>query len=508
MKYHKLLASVSGLAAVSCGGSAQQGDAFLTLDKNAKKPINVVLFYLDDSGFADFSFNGAVGYTTPHVDDMALHGLRFTNYYTAQPISGASRSALVTGCYSNRVGLTGAPMNNSAFGLAEEEETIGELMQENGYSTALIGKWHIGDAEMFLPPHHGFDEWFGLPYSNDMWPNHPTMKFPRLPLYDGLEIKQYIDTYDDMNQLTTWYTERAVDYITRNAKADKPFFLYFAEAMPHVPLGVSDKFRGKSEAGLFGDVMMELDWSIGTVRKTLEDLGIAENTLIIVTSDNGPWSNYGNHAGSSGGYREGKSTTFNGGLRVPCIFYMPGHVRPGICNDLISSIDFLPTLASLTGASQPKLKIDGVDFLPYLTGQTKESPRKYLCFYFSRNSLEAVTDGQFKMVFPHTYQSYEVYAPGMDGQPGKLGRLEVTETELYNLRQDPGERRNVMGLYPEKEAELLKVAEEIRADLGDDLTGAVGTGRREPGRDPSRPANAFGGMSGPRPQGGRPAQTR
>lgn len=489
MHYNRILAAAGGLAAVGCTGNALQGNAFLTLDKNAKRPVNVVLFYLDDSGFADFSFNGAVGYVTPHVDDMALHGLRFTNYYTAQPISGASRSALVTGCYSNRIGLTGAPMNGSALGLAEDEETIGELMQENGYSTALIGKWHIGDAETFLPPHHGFDEWFGLPYSNDMWPNHPTMQFPRLPLYDGLEISRYIDTYDDMDQLTTWYTERAVDYITRNAKADKPFFLYFAEAMPHVPLGVSDKFRGRSKAGLYGDVMMELDWSIGTVRQTLEDLGIADNTLIIITSDNGPWSNYGNHAGSSGGFREGKSTTFNGGLRVPCIFYMPGHIREGICNDLISSIDFLPTLVSLTGARQPSLKIDGVDFLPYLTGEVKESPRKYLHFYFNRNSLEAVTDGQFKMVFPHTYQSYEVYAPGMDGQPGQLGRLEVKETELYNLRQDPGERRNVMGLYPEKEAELLKVAEEIRAELGDDLTGVRGSGRREPGRVPGKPGN-------------------
>ncbi len=481
MKYDRLIACISGLAAAGCNGSTAPQEAFLNLDRNDREHVNIVLFYLDDSGLADFSFNGAVGYTTPNVDYIAANGLRFTNYYAAQPISGASRSALVTGCYSNRVGLTGAPMTGSAFGLADEEETIGEILQANGYSTALIGKWHIGDAERFLPPHHGFDEWFGLPYSNDMWPNHPTMRFPRLPLYDGLEVQEYIDTYGDMDQLTTRYTERAVDYITRNAKANKPFFLYFAHAMPHVPLGVSDKFRGKSGAGLFGDVMMELDWSIGTVRQTLEDLSIADNTLIIITSDNGPWSNYGNHAGSSGGLREGKSTTFNGGLRVPCIFYMPGHIREGICNDLISNIDFLPTLASLTGAMQPKLKIDGVDFIPYLTGETKEAPRKYLCFYFRRNSLEAVTDGQYKMVFPHTYQSYEVYAPGMDGKPGQLGMLEVTETELYDLRQDPGERRNVIGLYPEKEAELLKVADDIRADLGDDLTGAEGSGRRAPG---------------------------
>lgn len=481
MNCSRFLAGVTGLAALGCGETAPK-DAFLTLDTHGKKPLNVVLFYLDDAGFADFSFNGAVGYTTPNVDFMAAHGLRFTNYYAAQPISGASRSALVTGCYSNRVGLTGAPMTGSEYGLADEEETIGEIMQANGYSTALIGKWHIGDAERFLPPHHGFDEWFGLPYSNDMWPNHPTMEFPRLPLYDGLEVKEYIDSDAQMDQLTTRYTERAVEYITRNAKAGKPFFLYFAHAMPHVPLGVSEKFRGMSQAGLYGDVMMELDWSIGTVRQTLEDLGIADNTLVIITSDNGPWRNYGNHAGSTGGFREGKSTTFNGGLRVPCIFYMPGHIRAGICNDLISNIDFLPTLASLTGAAQPKLKIDGIDFIPYLTGKDKEAPRKYLCFYFQRNSLEAVTDGRFKLVFPHAYQSYEMYEPGMDGAPGRIGRRIIDSLEMYDLRQDPGERCNVIGMFPEKETELLRVADGIRADLGDDLTGIEGTGRRKPGK--------------------------
>lgn len=486
MRYSQMLAGAGCLAAAGCTSGNISDDApLLSLDGNSKQPVNVVLINLDDSGYADWSFKGAVGYKTPNVDYIANHGVHFTNYYSAQPISGASRSALMTGCYSNRVGLTMAPMNGSPFGLAEEEETMAELLQANGYSTAIIGKWHIGDAEPFLPPHHGFDEWLGLPYSNDMWPHHPTMDFPRLPLYEGLEVKRYIDTDEDMSQLTTMYTERAVEFISRNAKAQKPFFLYLAHAMPHVPLAVSDKFKGKSGAGLYADVMMELDWSIGQVRQALEDSGIEENTLLIITSDNGPWCNYGNHAGSTGGHREGKSTTFNGGLKTPLIMYMPGHIKSGaVCNDLISNIDFLPTICDITGSQQPKLKIDGVDFVPYLTGQTSVPARQYLCFYFNTNSLEAVTDGQFKMIFPHAYNSYEVYAPGMDGQPGRTARKEITETELYNLRQDPGERRNVIDLFPEKAAELLKVADEIRAELGDDLTGAVGTGRRKPARLP------------------------
>lgn len=498
MKVRKLIAGVGGLAAVACSAEEPSDGPFMTLDGSVKKP-NVVLINLDDSGFGDFSFNGAVGYTTPNVDRIAQYGLRMTNYYSAQPISGASRSALVTGCYSNRIGLTGAPMVNSPTGMSDDEQTIGELMQDNGYRTALIGKWHIGDSQQFLPPNHGFDVYFGTPYSNDMWPKHPTMKFPPLPMYDGLDVWKYIEEYDDMNQITTWYTERSIKFIKESVDADQPFFLYLAHNMPHVPLAVSDKFKGKSEAGLFGDVMMEVDWSIGEIMKTLEDLKIDDETLVIIISDNGPWSNYGNHAGSSGGFREGKSTTFNGGLRVPCLLYMPKHIRPGICNALISSIDFLPTIVDITGAQMPKLKIDGVDFIPYLTGQVEESPRDYLAFYFSSNSLEAVTDGEYKLVFPHMYNSYEVYAPGMDGQPGRTARMEITAPELYNLRQDPGERRNVYDANPEKVAELERFADSIKAELGDDLTGVVGTGRREPGRLPGAAGMRGYGMMRQRP---------
>jgi len=496
MKTKYIMAGLGGIAAVSCSMPSGDGEtAGLLREPRPGTPVNVVLINLDDSGLGDFSHKGAVGYQTPAIDRMAAEGISFTNFYTAQPISGASRSALVTGCYSNRIGLTGAPMPNSPTGLADEEETIGELLQANGYQTALVGKWHIGDTEPFLPLRHGFDEFYGLPYSHDMWPGHALMEFPDLPLYDGDEVVDYIDTEEKMATLTTIYTERSLDFINRCNKEGKPFFLYLAHNMPHVPLAVSDKFKGKSEYGLYGDVMMELDWSVGEIVSELKDLGIADNTLVILTSDNGPWSNYGNHAGSSAGLREGKSTTFNGGVRVPCIFWMDGHTRPGsTCNALMSNIDLLPTIVSLTGAQMPRLKIDGVNYLPYLTGKDPEPARKYLHFYFSRNSLEAVTDGQYKLVFPHAYNSYEVYAPGMDGQGGRTARKEVTETELYDLRQDPGERRNIYSLMPDKVRELEQAADEIRKELGDDLCGMEGSGRRQPGRREGVPSNPFAGI--------------
>jgi len=487
MEIKPLFASLGGLAAMACS-SPEAGDntkAFLSLEDNPKDPVNVILVNLDDSGLADFSYNGALGYSTPNVDRLASEGVVFTNYYSAQPISGASRAALMTGCYSNRIGLVMAPFPGSATGISDDEQTIGNLLQDNGYSTCIVGKWHLGDNEQFLPLEHGFDEYFGLPYSNDMWTGNEraVMKHPPLPLYKGKEVHKYIMTMEDMSELTTSYTEYSIDFITRNAGQKKPFFLYLAHNMPHVPLAVSDKFKGKSGTGLYGDVMMELDWSIGQIYQTLEDLGIAENTLIIITSDNGPWLNYGNHAGSTGGLREGKSTTFNGGLRVPCFMYMKGHTASGrICNDLMSSIDILPTVASLTGSEMPRNKIDGIDFLPYLTGKTEEPAREYLCFYFNRNSLEGITDGRYKLIFPHRYQSYEVNAPGNDGVRGATAMREVLQEELYDIAHDAGERNNLYEQLPEVVAKLEAAADAMRADLGDDLRGIAPTGAREPGR--------------------------
>ena len=441
---------------------------------------NIILINLDDVGYGDFSCNGAYGYKTPNIDKMTAEGVRFTHFLAGQPISGASRAGLLTGCYPNRIGFAGAPGPDSNYGINPDEMTMGELLKQKGYATAIFGKWHLGDKHQFLPLQNGFDEYYGLPYSNDMWPFHPQQgdwfNFPDLPTFDGNEIVGY---NTDQTQLTTDYTMHSVEFIKKNK--NKPFFLYLAHNMPHVPLAVSDKFKGKSEQGLFGDVMMEIDWSVGEVIKTVHELGLEDNTLIILTSDNGPWTNYGNHAGSAGGLREAKATTFDGGNRVPCIVYWKGKTKPGTtCNKLASNIDLFPTFAEVANAPLPANKIDGVSILSLIKGKEGANPRESFVYYYNKNDLEAVTDGMFKLVFPHKYVTYGAYEPGNDGQPGKLASLELMKPELYDLRRDPGERYNVIGQYPEIVAMLMKIADNMRDELGDDLTRKKGTERRQP----------------------------
>jgi arylsulfatase len=252
--------------------------------------------------------------------------------------------------------------------------------------------------------------------------------------------------------------------------------------MVHIPLGVSDKFRGKSNQGLYGDVMMEVDWSIGEILKALERNGVDNNTLVIFTSDNGPWLNFGNHAGSAAGLREGKGTSWEGGQRVPCIMRWPGTISEGvICNKLASSIDILPTLAEIAGASLPEKKIDGISLLPLLKGDKNASPRKIFYYYYQQNSLEGVQKENWKLVLPHTWRSYEGMDPGKDGWPGKFSNASISSPELYDLRRDPGERYNVAALYPEIVKDLQILADEARKDLGDDITKAPGANRRKPG---------------------------
>lgn len=442
---------------------------------------NFVIINLDDVGYGDFSFNGAYGYTTPNIDLMAANGVRFTHFLAGQPISGASRAGLLTGCYPNRIGFAGAPGPDSNYGIHPEEMTIGELVKQQGYSTAIFGKWHLGDAKQFLPLQNGFDEYYGLPYSNDMWPNHPQQgeifNFPDLPTIDGNEVVGY---NTDQTKFTTDYTTRSVNFIKKNK--NKPFLLYLAHSMPHVPLAVSDKFKGKSQQGLYGDVMMEIDWSVGEVLKALREQGLEENTLVVLTSDNGPWTNYGNHAGSAAGLREAKATTFDGGNRIPCVMYWKGKIPAGTaCNKLASNIDLFPTLAEICGAQLPARKIDGVSILSLIEGRKDANPRESFVYYFNKNDLEAVTDGMFKLVFPHKYVTYGAYVPGNDGQPGKLTNVELQKAEMYDLRRDPGERYDIISQYPEEATKLMKIADQKRAELGDNLTRAKGTERREPG---------------------------
>jgi arylsulfatase len=436
----------------------------------AVEAVNFVIVNLDDVGYGDFSCFGATGYRTPCIDRMAAEGLRFTHFLTAQPISGASRAGLLTGCYPNRFGYAGAPGPDSPTGIHAGEMTLGELLKQKGYSTAIYGKWHLGDARQFLPLQNGFDEYYGLPYSNDM----RSKSLGGLPLYDGNEI---VTVNPDLSGLTGDYTGRAVRFIEKNR--DRPFFVYLAHTMPHVPLAVSGRFRGKSEQGLFGDVMMEIDRSVGDILETLRKLDLEEETLVILTSDNGPWINYGNHAGSTGGLREAKATTFEGGNRVPCIMYRKGHLAPGtLCNALASTIDIFPTLAELSGASLPDHKIDGVSLKGLLDGVATGGLRRFFAYYFNKNDLEAVTDGHFKLIFPHKHRTYGTYLPGNNGKGGKTDTSEILRPELYDLRRDPGERYNVIEHYPDVVRKLSVFADGMRNDLGDNLTNMEGMGRR------------------------------
>ncbi|HAQ18968.1 MAG TPA: arylsulfatase [Prolixibacteraceae bacterium] len=461
-----------------------------TLVEKPQTP-NIILIFMDDLGYGDLSCYGATQYKTPNLDKLAVQGVRFTNFLSAQAVCSASRAGILTGCYPNRVGISGALMPDAKIGLNPNEETIAEVLRKKNYKTAAIGKWHLGHHREFLPLQQGFDEYLGLPYSNDMWPvnfdgkpaeeNSNKARYPVLPLIDGNDKIWEIKTLDDQSELTTLYTERAVRFITRNKK--NPFFLYLAHSMPHVPLAVSGKFKGKSEQGMYGDVLMEIDWSVGEIMQALEQNGLEKNTLVIFTSDNGPWLNFGNHAGSTGGLREGKGSSFEGGQRVPCLMKWPGQIQVGtICNKLASTIDILPTLAVITNSSLPEKKIDGVNILPLLLGDENTNPRESFLYYYRKNNLEAVRKGDWKLVFAHPGRTYIGFKPGSDGFPGEVNENFPHEEGLYDMRRDPGERYNVKEYYPEVVAELKKLADEAREDLGDDIQKVEGKNRREAGR--------------------------
>jgi arylsulfatase len=483
-RFYPILFLTILLIAVSC---TQKKDE----KRNINHPPNFVLVFIDDMGYGDVGVYGATGFQTPNLDKMASEGMRFTNFYSAQPVCSASRAGLLTGCYPNRIGISGALFPYHKVGINPGETTIAEMLKEKGYATAIFGKWHLGCIQEFLPLQHGFDEYVGLPYSNDMWPlddvgnqvsdEHHRKSNPQLPLIEGNEPIDFITSLKKQDTLTTLYTEKAVDFINRNA--DKPFFLYVPHSMGHVPLGVSDKFRGKTEKGKYGDVMEEIDWSVGEIEKALEANGIAENTVFIFTTDNGPWLNYGNHAGSSGALREGKTTSWEGGQRVPFIIKWPAGTPAGtICNKLSCAIDILPSFAKLADANLPDLKIDGVDITELWKGNTNAEPREVILFYYGTNNLNAVRKGNWKLVLPHTWQSYNT-EPGKDGYGGRRIPKTVETPELYNMMRDPGEQYNVIEYYPEKAAEIMQLVEAARNELGDLNVGLEkGTGNREIGK--------------------------
>jgi arylsulfatase A-like enzyme len=451
----------------------------------------VVLVVCDDLGYGDPScYGGAV--PTPHIDRIARDGIRFTDFHVPHPVCSASRAALLTGCYAPRVSIHGALFPAATHGLAAAETTLAELLHERGYRTACVGKWHLGHRPEFLPTRHGFDEWLGLPYSNDMWPPNGD-RYPPLPLFDGERVIDADVTAEDQAALTGRYAARAVDFIERAAQAEdgRPFFLYLAHTMPHVPLFSGEKFRGKSGQGIYGDVVTEIDAAVGAVLDALDRTGLANDTLVLFTSDNGPWIRFGNHGGSAGPLREGKGTVFEGGIRAPCVARLPGVIPAGSTSDaLLASIDILPTVAAFTGAPLPLdpaghclvagKRIDGHDRRAAFTATEAASVSDGVThwYHYQTGELQAVRRGRWKLLLPHTADRLQ--EPGHDGRPGKTVPLAVGR-ELYDLRSDPGERHDVAAVHPEIVAELERVAETARAEIGDTLTGREGAGVRPPG---------------------------
>lgn len=465
-------------------------------------PPNIVLIFTDDMGWGDLpGFTPDSPIKTPNIDRLIAEGTRFTDFYVVQAVCTASRAALMSGCYANRVGLEGALNHTSPTGINPNEELLPELLGRQGYATAMFGKWHLGLPPFFAPSHNGFDEWLGIPYSNDNTTYHPVLadSMPPLPLFDGDEV---IETDPDQRLFTRRFTERAVAFIEKNR--EQPFFLYVPHVMPHVPIFASDEFRGRSAKGLYGDVIEEIDWSVGEIVNAIDRLGLAENTLLIFTNDNGPFLSYGSHAGSSGELRGGKLTTFEGGVRVPMVARWPGKVPAGRdCDTPLMSIDLLPTLCTLAGAPLPQEKIDGVDVSPVLLGTPAAKADRDGLIFYAGSELQAVRAGRWKLHFPHRYLVVNG-ATRTDGKPAGYGRLapqSITNSgisgiasrhgyvvrdlplSLFDLETDRGETTDVAAEHPEVVKRLTGIADRYRRALGDSLTGISGTENRPVGRN-------------------------
>lgn len=459
------------LAAVACNRT----------DESKQEKPNVVMVFLDDAGFADFEPFGETRYPTPHVKELAEQGVSYYNFYVPQAVSSASRAALMTGCYPGRTGVFGA-FGPTKKGLERKYTTMGEVMKRNGYTTGLFGKWHLGDQQGHRPHSRGFDESTGLMYSNDMWLHHPGNpdhwgKWP-LSYWENGEITIDSMAPQDQRMLTTWYTRDAVDFIDRHS--GEPFFLYVPHSMPHVPLFCSDKFKGKSGLGLYEDVMMELDWSVGQIMNALEEKGLEKNTIFIfIGSDNGPWLSYMDRSGKTP-YREGKSTIFDGGVRNSCIIRYPEHLEPNTTSHkAFSSIDILPTICHLTGTPLPENEIDGKNVWNLITHNPEaENPHEY--YPFSRRDVfQGVIsgDGKWKLHLRHAYQTLE---KGIGGEYtiGQVRPVEpdstlarqirrpliyteqMIDTALFDMVHDPYEKRNVIKRYPDVAKKLIQYAEQ------------------------------------------------
>jgi arylsulfatase A len=418
---------------------------------------NFIIIFTDDQGYGDLGAFGHPTIKTPNIDQMATEGQKWTSFYVAANVCTPSRSAILTGRLPVRTGMYSNTRRvlfpDSDGGLPAYENTIAKLLKGAGYSTAAVGKWHLGHLPQYLPTNHGFDSYFGIPYSNDMDRindvtakeafGNPKFEYFNVPLMRNTEI---IERPADQNTITKRYTEEAVKFISANK--EKPFFLYLAHSLPHVPLFASGDFKGKSERGLFGDVIEEIDWSVGEILSALKDNGLDKNTYVIFTSDNGPWLVYNEQGGSAGSLFGGKGTSYEGGVRVPTVIWGPGNVKPGVISKMGSTLDLLPTITKLAGAARPEDRVyDGFDLSPVFRGENA-TPRDEM-FYYHGDRLFAVRKGEFKLYF---------YSNNPAGYPAKIEKLE--KLTLFNLGHDPSERFDLADLHPEIVLQLTEVAKQ------------------------------------------------
>ncbi|HIJ70621.1 MAG TPA: sulfatase [Planctomycetes bacterium] len=459
---------------------------------------NFVIIFTDDQGYADVGCYGAEGFTTPNLDRMASEGMRFTDFYSSNAVCSPSRASLLTGCYPTRVSIPDVLFpGGEDIGLNPEEITIADLLKTRGYATACIGKWHLGHKPDFLPTRQGFDMYYGIPYSNDMEIDPKMELAGDIKLNEGMTVErirteeprghrvplmrdeQVIEYPCDQSTLTKRYTEKALEFITANQ--NRPFFLYLPHTMPHVPLFASEKFKGKSERGIYGDVIMEIDFSVGQILSTLKRLGLDDNTLVIFTCDNGPWLAFGGHGGSAKPLREGKFTTFEGGFRAPCIMRWLGKIpAQKVCSEVAGTIDFLPTIAHLASVPVPDDRvIDGKNIWPLMTAEAGARSPHEAYFYYHENDLQAVRSGKWKLHFPHEY--HKVIEPGSDGRGGEVDQGWIG-LSLFDLENDIGEQHDVSDGHPDVVERLTAFADKMRADIGDAATRVKGKNIRPPGR--------------------------
>jgi arylsulfatase A-like enzyme len=469
------LESLAATAAVAVCPVILKGEKYPVTEKRP----NFIIIFTDDQGYADVGcfwqenkIPGCEKIETPRLDRMAAEGVKFTDFYVTSGVCTPSRSSIMTGCYPLRVGMGDIPrlvlFPGDDVGLSTDEITIAGLLREQGYSTMCVGKWHLGHLPPFLPTRHGFDSYFGIPYSNDMSPT-PILRDERV-----------VEDPAVQETLTERYTEEAVRFITENH--ERPFFLYLAHNYPHIPLHTTDRFRGKSGRGLYGDVIQGIDWSTGQILDTLEKLGIDDNTIVVFTSDNGPWLAFGDHGGKAYPLRAGKNTTYEGGFRVPCIMRWPDRIPADrVCCEVATTMDLLPTFAKLAGGEPPRDRIvDGKDILPLMTAEPgAESPHEAF-YYYNWRDLEAVRSGKWKLVFERTRKLEYPYSWHRRQSEGVVN--EKIPEALYDLENDISETTNVIDQHPDVAERLRKLADRMREDLGDSRTNSPGTNRRPVGK--------------------------